>query len=50
VKTIRESYEMLYQSEYPYIFDSNKFNTAFSFQPTSYQDGIKETANWALTA
>jgi hypothetical protein len=31
--TVRESYEMLYQSEYEYLFDSTKFAKAFNFQP-----------------
>ena len=41
--TIRESYEMLYQSEFEYLFDSTKFERAFDFRPTSYVDGIRET-------
>jgi len=42
--TIRESYEMLYQSEYDYIFDSTKFQKAFSFEPTSYAQGVRITS------
>jgi nucleoside-diphosphate-sugar epimerase len=41
---IKESLEMLYQNEVDYIFDSSKFEKAFSFKPTSYLEGIKETA------
>jgi nucleoside-diphosphate-sugar epimerase len=41
---IRESYEMLYQSEFEYIFDSSKFARAFQSQPTSYAEGIHRTA------
>jgi nucleoside-diphosphate-sugar epimerase len=41
---IRESYEMLYQSDSEYRFDSNKFSKAFSFEPTSYSEGIRRTA------
>jgi nucleoside-diphosphate-sugar epimerase len=41
---IRESYEMLYQSDSEYLFDSTKFSTAFSFEPTSYAEGIRGTA------
>jgi nucleoside-diphosphate-sugar epimerase len=41
---IRESYEMLYQSDSEYLFDSTKFSMAFSFEPTSYAEGIKRTA------
>lgn len=42
-KTIHESYEMLYQSEFDYYFDSSKFNDFFNFTPVSYPDGIHET-------
>jgi nucleoside-diphosphate-sugar epimerase len=41
---IGESYEMLYQSDSPYIFDSSKFANAFGFTGTAYADGIRETA------
>jgi nucleoside-diphosphate-sugar epimerase len=47
-RQIKESIEMFYQNEIPYLFDSAKFNTAFTFQPISYTDGIKETANWTV--
>jgi nucleoside-diphosphate-sugar epimerase len=42
--TTRELYEMLYQYEFDYIFDSTKFTKAFGFQPTSYAEGIRSTA------
>ena len=42
-KTVHESYEMLYQSEFDYYFDSTKFNNFFTFKPVSYPDGIHET-------
>ena len=42
-KTIYETNEMAYQIEKDYYFDSSKFNDAFSFIPTSYEQGIKET-------
>jgi nucleoside-diphosphate-sugar epimerase len=42
--TIGESYEMLYQSDSPYIFDSSKFAKAFGFSGTPYADGIRATA------
>jgi nucleoside-diphosphate-sugar epimerase len=41
---IKESVEMLYQSEYDYLFDSRKFEKAFGYKPTAYEDGIKATA------
>jgi nucleoside-diphosphate-sugar epimerase len=40
---IKESIEMLYQSEFDYQFDSSKFEKAFSIKPTSYTAGIAET-------
>jgi len=42
--TVRESYEMLYQYEFDYIFDSTKFTKTFGFQPTLYAEGVRRTA------
>jgi nucleoside-diphosphate-sugar epimerase len=39
---IRESYEMLYQYDSDYLFDSTKFATAFHFNPTAYAEGIRQ--------
>lgn len=39
----REVYEMLYQNDREYRFDSTKFSSAFGVLPTSYADGIKQT-------
>jgi nucleoside-diphosphate-sugar epimerase len=41
---IRESYEMLYQCDSEYLFDSTKFSKAFGFEPASYAEGIRRTA------
>jgi nucleoside-diphosphate-sugar epimerase len=41
---IRESYEMLYQNDSAYLFDSTKFSNTFKFAPTSYVAGVKCTA------
>ncbi len=41
---MNEMYEMLYQNEFAYAFDSSKFEKHFNFTPTSYEDGIKATA------
>ncbi|RBL91307.1 NAD-dependent epimerase/dehydratase family protein [Chitinophaga flava] len=41
--TIKELGEMLYQNNYPYIFDSSKFEKHFNMKPTSYEEGIKQT-------
>lgn len=42
-KTIKEIPEMSYQYDRDYVFDSSKFETHFSFAPTSYEQGIRET-------
>jgi nucleoside-diphosphate-sugar epimerase len=41
---IRELYEMLYQYEFDYVFDSTKFMKAFQFQLAPYPEGIHRTA------
>jgi len=41
---VKESVEMLYQSENDYLFDSSKFDKAFDFKTTTYQDGLAEVA------
>ena len=46
---IRESYEMLYQNEFDYMFDSTKFEKHFNLEPTSYSLGIAETINFLKT-
>lgn len=43
IPVVKESIEMLYQNEHDYLFESTKFEKAFNFTPTSYQDGIAET-------
>lgn len=48
IKPIKESYEMLYQSDDAYLFDSTKFEQHFGFVPTSYEDGIAATAKYYL--
>ena len=42
-KTIKELWEMLYQYEYPYYFDSTKFEKHFNYKPVDYEQGIKDT-------
>ena len=44
-KVVMGTVEMYYQYNHDYIFDSSKFEKAFNFKPTSYEDGIKEMAN-----
>ena len=41
---VAEAYEMLYQSDSPYLFDSGKFAREFGFTGTPYADGIRTTA------
>lgn len=45
---MKEAYEINYQDEYPFIFNSSKFEKAFQFRPTPYEDSIKTTAKWFL--
>ncbi|MGC8595575.1 MAG: NAD-dependent epimerase/dehydratase family protein [Candidatus Kryptoniota bacterium] len=45
-KTVSELYEMLYQNEVNYIFDSSKFQKTFQVTPTSYKSGIIRTAQY----
>lgn len=43
-RTVGELAEMNYQFTQPYLFNSDKFNRAFGFEPTPYAEGIRETA------
>ena len=40
-KVVAGAVEMYYQYDHDYIFNSDKFEKAFNFKPTSYQEGIK---------
>lgn len=42
---VRESYEMLYQNDSPYVFDSSKFAREFGDFATPYAEGIRKTAS-----
>ena len=42
---VREMYEMLYQNDSPYWFDSTKFASEFGFAGTPYGDGIRISVN-----
>ena len=44
VPILREMQEMLYQYEVDYHFDSTKFERQFGWKPTSYTEGVKQTA------
>jgi len=41
---VGELYEMLYQNDSPYLFDSSKFAREFGFMGTPYAAGIRATA------
>jgi nucleoside-diphosphate-sugar epimerase len=41
---VGETYEMLYQSDSPYLFDSSKFAREVGFAGTPYAEGIRTTA------
>lgn len=41
---VGEVYEMLYQNDSPYLFDSSKYAKAFGFAGTPYAEGIRVTA------
>lgn len=47
---IRESYEMLYQSDSLYLFDSAKYASEFGFAGTPYADGIRAAAASYMSA
>lgn len=40
----RESMELFYQCEEPYVFNADKFARAFAFTPTGYGEGLKQIA------
>lgn len=42
---IRELNEMQYQNDQDYFFDSRKFQQRFSFNPTSYEEGIRQSVS-----
>lgn len=42
-RTVNELKEMQYQNDRDYFFDSTKFDKHFSFTPTYYEEGIKES-------
>lgn len=42
----KESVEMMYEFEDPFIIDSSKFETTFSMKATPMREAIKETVAW----
>jgi nucleoside-diphosphate-sugar epimerase len=45
IPVLKEMYEMRYQYDRDYFFDSSKFNTHFNFKPTTNEVAVKETIN-----
>jgi nucleoside-diphosphate-sugar epimerase len=45
----RESVEMMYEFEKPFVVDSSKFERAFGMQATPIEDAIKSTVSWYRT-
>jgi len=43
VPILKEMYEMRYQYDRDYFFDSAKFNTAFGYTPTTNAAAVKKT-------
>jgi nucleoside-diphosphate-sugar epimerase len=43
-KVVAGTVEMYYQYDHDYNFNSDKFEKAFNFKPTSYENGIKQMA------
>jgi len=43
VPILREMYEMLYQYDRDYYFDSSKFNNYFNYKPTINLKAIQDT-------
>lgn len=47
--TLRESVEMLYEWDKPFIMDSSKAQNAFGLKPTPTEQALKETLDWCKT-
>lgn len=43
---VRESVELYYQYGRDYVFDSSKFEKTFGMKPLTYEQGVKEIAEW----
>jgi nucleoside-diphosphate-sugar epimerase len=43
VPILKETYEMLYQYDRDYYFDSSKFNKTFNYTPTTNKEAVKKT-------
>jgi len=45
VPILKETYEMRYQYDRPYYFDSAKFRNYFNYMPTTNQEAVRQTVN-----
>ncbi|HEX9134665.1 MAG TPA: NAD-dependent epimerase/dehydratase family protein [Ktedonobacteraceae bacterium] len=43
---LRESVEMLYEFNEPYLFDGSKYTRTFGGTPTSHQEALRQTVAW----
>ena len=48
--TLRESVEMLYEWDKPFIMDSSKAEKAFGLQAASLKDSMRATIEWCKQA
>lgn len=48
IPIMRELKEMSYQTNFDYVFSSEKFERVFGLKPTTYADGIQQTADFYL--
>lgn len=48
IPILRELKEMSYQTNFDYVFSSEKFERVFGVKPTPYADGIQQTAEFYL--
>ena len=46
IPAMRESVEMLYEWDKPFIMDSSKAQKTFGLQATSLKDAMRETIEW----
>jgi len=46
VPEVKETVEMLYEFEKPFVVDSSKFENTFNMKTTPMRDAVKETAAW----
>jgi len=46
VPEAKESVEMLYEFDQPFIMDSSKFERTFGMKATPMHDAIRETVAW----